>query len=109
LDSGAHYLTVLKREEGKFNDALQNQQSLQVGTKVEERKQLAHNIAEKEAQIQRLQQEIQAMEKRDQELEGEVEEAARRVFKTKEDFHASYAYVMEQIQKDLDLMQRYLR
>lgn len=109
LDSGTHYLKVLKTEEDKFEGALQNQKSLQIGTKVEERKRIAAEIAEKESQIRRLQEEIQALEKRDMELEGEVEEAGKRVFKTKEDFHASYAYVVAQIQKDLDNMQRYLR
>lgn len=109
LDSGTHYLKILKAEEDKFEGALQNQKSLQIGTKVEERQRIAAEIAEKESQIRRLQEEIQALEKRDMELEGEVEEAGKKVFKTKEDFHASYAFVVAQIQKDLDNMQRYLR
>ena len=108
LQSAAHYIKVLEGEENKFEKALVNQRQKQVENKQAEYGQLAKLLEEKQRQIQQIQEEMQAHEKRRTNLKGEIEQAARKVDETQAQFIASYNQLVRQIQKDIERMKQHL-
>lgn len=107
LESAAHYLNVLKIEENKFEHALAKQQEEKIGQKGNEQEQLKKVINEKMETIKRLNLEIENHKKQLDALQKEVEEAAKKVETTKNDFIASYNSLVSQIQTDIDNLKKY--
>ena len=86
--SANHYLSVLKKEEAKFLDAVKNQRSRQIGDREKRLVNLENLIKEKNAKITQLEQEIEAHKKELEGARGEINRAAAKVEATKGGFLA---------------------
>jgi regulator of replication initiation timing len=107
LESAAHYLNVLKIEENKFEHALAKQQEEKIGQKGNEQEQLKKVINEKMETIKRLNLEIENHKKQLDVVQKDMEEAAKKVETTKNDFIASYNSLVAQIQTDIDNLKKF--
>lgn len=101
LQSGQHYLDILKQEQQKFSAAAARQREQQVGTKETESKDVGNAIQQKEEQIRLLSVEIEQLRQKQQQLNNEITEAASKVDATSADFEVSYQHIIGKIQHDL--------
>ena len=108
VKSVKHYLSVLKNEESKFNEALANQINQKVAQRKEGFKSLQDAITKKENQIKKLTQEIEKHKKDLEKLKAEVDTAQGKVESTKASFYGSYQVVASQMEEDLKKINEYL-
>lgn len=108
LDSARHYQSVLNTEKEQFEKAAEQQMQVKVVGRKEELKTWETEIRAKEAQISKLQKEIEALKQNVIKVSGSLDEEASKVKKTKLDFLASYEHIFGQIQDDIDKMNEYL-
>lgn len=109
VQTAEHYLKVLKQEEEKFENALENQQESRIGNKRKEKESLAAQIEAKEKQIQQLQAEIKQHQTQLGQLDTEIQKAVDSIESTKGDFFASYQHLTKQIQADVEKMKKHLK
>ncbi|MBP7185066.1 MAG: hypothetical protein KBA06_06130 [Saprospiraceae bacterium] len=109
IDSGQHYIDVLKKEADKFNVSLNNQIVQQVGGKENEFKQLASEIDRKTKLIEQLNQEIAQHKQRSQAIQSELGSIKEKITVTKNEFQATYEMMLNQIVSDIDNMKKYLK
>ena len=109
VDTASHYLKVLAQEQSKFEAALKNQQSNNITGRKQEIVDLGKVVEQKEAQIEKLKEDIAkhktAIEKKTSELDG----AANKIERTKNNFAASYQLITSQITDDVEKMKSYLK
>ncbi len=108
VESANRYLSVLQKEEGKFEAALGKQKGKQVDGGLERIGELETAIREKETKINELTQQIEADKDELSRMKQEVEQAGRKVQKTKVDFIASYNSLVSQIHSDIEKIKKYL-
>lgn len=109
VQTARHYVEVLQKEEEKFGLAAAKQKEVQVGAKQTEIQNLEQTVAAKEAKIRELMQEIEAHGRQIEALRQEVSEATVKVESTRNDFTASYNFLVKQIESDIEKMQQYLK
>lgn len=109
LQSAEHYIQVLQREEQKFEQALENQQSKKIETKKGQLGQLNQAIEKKLAQIKKLEAEVAQHKEQINNLRSEIEGAASNIASTKNDFIASYNSLVNQIRLDMKHIQDYIK
>lgn len=109
VSSGQQYLAVLKTEQGKFDEAMKNQRSQQIGNKEQQMEALAQTVKAKEEEIKKLQAEIEQTKQKYVELSQQIKDATRHIESTKNDFVASYESLVGQIQGDLNKIQEYMK
>ncbi|MFN7119188.1 MAG: hypothetical protein ACK4TA_20485 [Saprospiraceae bacterium] len=107
--SAQFYLDVLKNEEQKFAQAVQNQRSKLIGNRQQQIDQLGQTIQSKEEQIKRLTQEIEAHRQQMDQIKQEIADATVKVETTQQNFTASYNALSGQIAGDLENIQKYLK
>ncbi len=108
LDSAKHYMDILQKEEQKFNEAYEKQRQKQVGSKEEKLKSLQASLIKKEEQIKKLQGEIKESKKQLEAKKKEIGVASSKVAETRDQFLASYRKVADQIQVDIERMNKFL-
>ncbi|MEM7101882.1 MAG: hypothetical protein AAF502_02050 [Bacteroidota bacterium] len=108
-DSARFYIDILKKEENKFNQALQQQQSTNVTQREEQLKKLQSDIKTKTEKVNALQAEIKAHEGKLEKLKGEVDSYANKIMVTKSNFDASFVALKQQLETDIDKMEKYLK
>jgi ribosome-associated translation inhibitor RaiA len=108
LKSADHYLNVLKAEEQKFQQALDNQKLKQIGSKQQQLKKLDEVVKQKSVRIQQLQKEIEADQKKAAQVSAQIEKATVKVRQTSADFEASFASVANRIAEDVEKIKNYL-
>ena len=109
VDAAAHYLKVLLHEEKKFEQALANQRTQQIGGREKQIKDLEVGIQQKAQHIKKLTQEIEQSQKQLAGIKKEISGAVSKVETTKNNFIASYNSVVAQIQSDMENMKKYLK
>jgi chromosome segregation ATPase len=109
LESAAFYRTVLEKERDNFTRAVNQQVDLNVTAKQKEAERLQTLIAQKAEQIKRLTEEIAMHQEELARAQGVITEATSRIEATKGNFHFTLEAVMNQIQTDMQNIQRYLR
>lgn len=109
LESAAFYRTVLEKERDNFTRAVNQQVDLNVTAKQKEAERLQTLIAQKAEQIKRLTEEIAMHQEELARAQGVITEATSRIEATKGNFHFTLEAVMNQIQTDIQNIQRYLR
>jgi uncharacterized protein (DUF3084 family) len=107
--SAQSYLNILKNEEQKFAQAVDNQRSKLIGNRQSEIGQLEQIIQSKSEQIKRLNEEIESHKKQVAQLQQEMSEATVKVETTQRNFIASYNVLAGQIETDVQNMQQYLK
>jgi len=109
LQTGQHYLDVLKQEEQKFEAAVNNQKAKQIGEKEQQILKLEEAIKAKAAQIKQLTVEIEADQTKAKQMKQEMTEASVKVETTRSNFVASYEALVQQIRSDLDNIKNFLK
>ncbi|MEM6320721.1 MAG: hypothetical protein AAF960_23840 [Bacteroidota bacterium] len=108
IDAAGHYLKVLQHEEKKFEQALNNQRSKQIGGREQQIKDLETGIRQRAEHIKKLNLEIKKSQQQLQTIKKEISGAVSKVETTKNNFIASYNTVVAQIQTDVESMKKYL-
>jgi chromosome segregation ATPase len=109
IDSAEHYVQALKKEEEKFENALNHQREKHISAKQQALQELTATIRKKEEQIKRLQAEIAQHREELSATDQAIKEATERVESTKNDFIASYNHLVGQISADIEKMKRHLK
>lgn len=109
MQSAQQYLDVLKSEEQKFAQAVNNQRTKLIGNRQGEIGQLEQTIQSKAEQIKRLNEEIEGHKKQVGQLQKEISEATVKVETTQNNFTASYNALSGQIVADLENMKQFLK
>ena len=108
LETANYYIGILKQEEQKFEQALENQQQKQVDDKKAKIAQTKSSIAKKEAQLKKLEAEVAQHKQQIDNLQQEMKEAATKIADTKNDFIASYNSLVNQIKQDMKHINDYI-
>lgn len=109
MQTGQHYLNVLKQEEQKFEAAVNNQKTRQIGEKEQQIQKLEETIKAKAEQIKQLTVEIEADQTKAKQLKQEITEASLKVETTRSNFVASYEALVQQIRSDLENIKNFLK
>ncbi len=109
LESAEFYIGVLQQEEKKFENALGNQQSKQIGAKKQKIAQLQDSIKKKEQQLKKLQADLAKHSEQINTLQSEMKQAGQKIADTKNDFIASYNSLVNQIRLDMKHINDYLK
>lgn len=109
VQSAQFYLDVLKTEQQKFAEVVNNQRSKLIGNRQQQIDQLGQTIQSKEEQIKKLTQEIEAHRQQMDQLKKEISEATIKVESTQNNFTASYNALAGQIQADMENMKQFLK
>lgn len=108
-DSARYYLDILKKEENKFNQALQQQQSTNVTKREQKLKKLDEDIKAKSQKMKALEAEIKAHKGELEKLRKEVDSYANKIMVTKSNFDASYLSLKQQLETDIGKMDKFLK
>lgn len=107
--SAQFYLDVLKTEQQKFAEAVNNQRSKLIGNRQQQIDQLVQTVQSKEEQIKKLTQEIEAHRQQMDQLKKEIVDATVKVETTQNNFTASYNALSGQIATDIENMKQFLK
>jgi chromosome segregation ATPase len=108
-DSAAHYLSVLTAEQQNFELALKGQQQTQIKDQEEQLPRLEAEVKRLEIQIKQLEEQIKKAKADQTRIKKSIEQAGVKLSNTKNDFLASYRAIADQIQSDVEDMERYLK
>ncbi len=108
INTATNYLSVLKTEETKFQQAAQNQMNSQVGNKQAQIENFDAVIKQKAEQIKKLTEEIDQHRAEMQQLKTDITQSTEKVQITMADFDKTYNVLVAQIQEDVTKMQQYL-
>jgi lysyl-tRNA synthetase class I len=109
IQTASTYLSVLKQEQDKFQQAAQGQVQNQIGNKKAQIENFEQVIKQKEAQIKQMTEEMAQHRKEMETLKSDIEQASSKVAQTTADFQMSYQVITGQIQNDVTNMQKYLK
>lgn len=108
LTTGQHYRKVLFDEKDQFNQALQGQLQKRVNSKQEEVIKLKAQIQAWQEQIANLQNQIAKSQATIDDAGNNIEAEMRKIQATKESFEHTHQSIMNQLELDLQNIQRYL-
>ncbi len=108
LESGKYYLDLLQKEEGKFKDSLKVQMQSQVYTKQKDLDQFDAWVQQKEEEIKRINQEIEDRRKQNEALTSEIQASQQKIKQVDLNFSKTYNTLVEEINSDLEKIQKYL-
>lgn len=108
-ETAEFYISILKKEENKFQQALANQRQSQIGNKEAKMDDLDKIIQQKAGQIKKLTQEIEGHQQQKAKLENEISKATIKVESTKNDFVATLNALVTKIQTDLENIKKHLK
>ena len=109
IGSAQNYVQILAAEEQKFHAALANKEGSDVNAKQQEISNLDATIKQKAEQIKQLTEQIQQHQQQMETMKTQISEATSKVAATKNDFVVTYNALVNEIKKDIDNMQRYLK
>ncbi len=104
LQSANHYLSILKAESDKFQQAVEAQKSKLNQDQVSGVKALEQAIAAKEQQILQLNKEIEADKQRLSKMQTDIQQGAAKISDTSNRFNQAYNLVKKQINDDVALI-----
>ncbi len=108
LTTGQHYRKVLFEEKEQFNQALQGQLQKRVNNKQEEVQKLKAQILAWQEQIANLQNQIAKSQATIDDAGNQIDAEMKKIQATKDNFEHTHQSVMNQIELDLQNIQRYL-
>lgn len=101
LESARTYMDLLKKEEVKFQDALNGQRDKNLTSKQHDIKKLEKTIQDKQTEIEKLKTDMEEHRKQIGVLENEINAASDKLVQTASDFEATYRALLDQIQSDV--------
>lgn len=102
IQSAEQYISILKNEDKKFKDALENQKLKQVQGRGDQLAAVEKSILEKHQSIEKLNQEIDVAKKQLDTMRNEINDAIVKIDMTNQQFVASYNLVYGQISEDIE-------
>jgi DNA repair exonuclease SbcCD ATPase subunit len=108
VNSAQHYINILKKEEAKFAQALQNRKQKQVQDVKHGLVKKEKLIADKQKRIEQLQKEIEADKKSLEADRAKISQSAAKMEATQQGFVNAYNGVLGQIQSDIEKMNNYI-
>jgi hypothetical protein len=108
-DSATHYLNVLKNEELKFQQALDNQQKSGMASREQEIVGLQNAVNQKSELLKQITQEIQQHQAKIEEIKLQVTDASAKISQAQSDFGVTYNALVGQIQQDIQNIKNYLK
>ena len=108
LDTAAHYKKILTGEKEKFGKAMQNQMEKNISGKQKEVEKLKDKIEKYKAKILELEQQIEKDQKVIDTADENINAAKAKIDQAKEKFEYAHQSVMNQIEKDMDSIQKFL-
>lgn len=109
VETAGHYLNVLKNEELKFNQALENQQKSGLASREQEISGLQNAIQQKSELLKQITQEIQQHQTKIEEIKQQINDSTTKIAQANNDFHVTYDGLVGQIQQDVQNIQKYLK
>jgi lysyl-tRNA synthetase class I len=109
VESASHYLDVLKNEDAKFQQAVQNQRKEQIDTRQQAIGALEKVLQEKAARIKKLTGEMEQHRAEAAKLNAQIKDATAKVASTQASFRATYNSIVAQITADVENMKKYLK
>ena len=107
--SANHYLSILKAEEEKFENALKAQKEKLEKDKTAGIKKLKDVIALKERKIKELQAEIEADTKKLAMKNEDIKSSSEKIHQTNVQFHHAYSIIVDQIVNDVNNINKYTK
>ena len=107
ISSAEHYISVLQKEEKKFQDALTNQQQKVVSGRQNTIVKMEQSIDTKQKRIEELKLEIEKEKAALAETQKAAENDASKIHLTKTGFYAAFHIVVDQIKADLAKMKEH--
>ena len=107
ISSAEHYISVLNKEEKKFQDALSNQQQRVVAGRQDTITKMEASIDTKQKRIEELKAEISKEKEALAQTKKAAENDASKIHLTKTGFYAAYHIVVDQIKADLTKMKQH--
>ena len=109
INSAKQYLDILEREQGRFEQAAQNQRSKVIDDKEAAIAQLEQSIADKEEQIKTLTKDIASDKGEIGTMKEEISAASAKIQQTQYDFQHAYGHVKGQLEEDIAKIKQYLK
>lgn len=109
INSAKQYLDILEREQGRFEQAAQNQRSKVIDDKEAAISQLEKSIAAKEEQIKTLTKDIASDKGEIETMKEEISAASAKIQQTQYDFQHAYGHVKGQLEEDIAKIKQYLK
>lgn len=107
-DSAQHYLDVLRKERGKFDQAVKNQKARALDQRNDEITHLKNRIKEMGHQIDQLQEQIRKAEQDVSTKQKKMESAEEKIVRTQQDFIETYDFLVGQIEEDIKKIDTFL-
>ena len=108
LETAEHYKKVLKDEKAQFDVALQNQMQQRVASKQQEVIKLIDQITKHEEKIAQLREQIAKFQATIDGADAQIQEAKEKIDSTQTSFEHTHQSILNQIEKDIENIQKYL-
>ena len=108
IETAAHYKKVLANEKKQFDQALQKQMDQRVKSKKTEVEKLRKQIEEYKAKIQQLEEKINKSQSTIDSADEHISAAVHKIETTQRNFEEALESVFNQINRDLENIERYL-
>jgi len=108
LDTAAHYKKILDGEKVKFGNAMQNQMTKNIAGKQKEVETLKAQIVKHQAKIKELEEQISKYQNTIDTADEKINAAKSKIDGAKEKFEFAHQSVMNQIEKDIEGIEKYL-
>lgn len=108
LKTAEHYKRILSKEKEQFDAALQKQMVQRVSSKQNEVEKLRKQIEEYKAKIAQLQEKIDKSQHTIDTADEHIQNAKEKIVSTKENFEYTLTSIVNQIDQDIENINRYL-
>jgi len=108
VSSTQQYVEILKREEARFEQAVQNQRSKVIDDRQAGIVNLEKVIRERQEQIEKLTKAVVGDKAEIERLKGEITEAQSKIQETAVDFQHAYQHLLGQLNEDLGKIKKYI-
>ncbi len=108
LETAEHYKKVLNDERSQFDVALQKQMEQRVAGKQKEVEKLKEQIKKHEEKIAQLKEQIAKFQGTIDGADAQINEAKEKINSTQVSFERTHQSILNQIEKDIDNIQKYL-
>ena len=109
LSSNQHYLDVLKKKEDEFNQALEGHKSEAITAKTEAIAKMDKDMQDKLAQIQKINEEINALQQQKTAMTNEISQSQSEIAQVKNNFDATMRVFVDRINSDKEKIKTYLK
>lgn len=108
IETAAYYRNLIDKEKEQFSEALQNQNETKITARQQEVKRLRDQIERHKSEITRLQDEMAAYLTQIEQAETTAKTEGEKLDKTKAAFERTHTSVTLQIDRDVELIHKYL-